>query len=39
MPCQNGAEMPNDRQPSVVIDIVKSSAMNKPERRPDRPIF
>ena len=31
---QHGAEMPNDRQPFVVIDVVKSSAMNKPEKRP-----
>ena len=34
MPRQHGAEMPNDCQPFVVIDVVKSSAMNKPEKRP-----
>ena len=31
MPCLDGAEMPDDRQPYVVINIVKSSAMNNPE--------
>ena len=34
MPCQLGAEMPDDCQLFVLIDVVKSSAMNKPEKRP-----
>ena len=34
MPRQNGAEMFNDRQTSVVIEVVKRSAMNKPQKRP-----
>ena len=34
MPRQNGAEMSNDHQTPVVIEVVKSSAMNKPEKRP-----
>ena len=31
MPHQVGVEMPDDRQPFVIIKVVKSSAMNKPE--------
>ena len=31
---QHGAEMYNDRRTFVVIKVVKSSAMNKPEKRP-----
>ena len=32
MPRQHVAEMPNDHQPFVVIDVVKSSEMNKPRK-------
>ena len=39
MPSQHGADMPNDRQPFVVINVVKSSAMNKPKKRRGWPIF
>ena len=39
MPCQHDMEMPNDCQPSVVIDVVKSSSMNNPEKRLGMPIF
>ena len=39
MPCQHGAEMSDDRQTSVVIKVVKSSAMNKPKRGRDRPVL
>ena len=34
LPRQHGEEMPNDRQPPVVIDVVKSSEMNTPPKRP-----
>ena len=33
LPRQRGAEMPDNRQLFVVINVVKSSAMNKPKRR------
>ena len=33
MPRQHGAEMSDDRQASVVIEVVKTSAINKPEKR------
>ena len=33
MPSQHGAEMPNDHQTFVVINVVKSSASNEPEKR------
>ena len=33
-PCKLGAEMPTDGQTFVVVDVVKSSAMNKPRKRP-----
>ena len=33
MPSQHGAEMPNDGQTFVVIDVVSISAMNKPKKR------
>ena len=32
MPCQKGAEVSNDRRTSVVIKVVKCSAMNKPKK-------
>ena len=34
MPSHHGGEIPNDGQMFVAIDVVKSSAMNKPEKRP-----
>ena len=34
MPRQHGEEMPDARQPFVVINVVKRSAMNKPKKRP-----
>ena len=34
MPSQHGAEMPEDRQQFVEINVVKSSAMKKTEKRP-----
>ena len=39
MPRQHGTEMPDGRQPSAVIHVLKSSAMNKPKRCWDGPIF
>ena len=33
LPRQRGAEMPDNRQLFVAINVVKSSAMNKPKRR------
>ena len=39
MPRQHGAEMSNDRQTSVVIEVVKSSATKNPKRGLDMPIF
>ena len=33
LPRQRGAEMPDNRQLFVVINVVKSSAMNKPKKR------
>ena len=34
MPRQHGAGMSNDRLTFFVIKVVKSSVMNKPEKRP-----
>ena len=39
MPRQHGAEMSNDRQTSVVIEVVKSSATKNSKRGLDMPIF
>ena len=36
---QHGAEMPDDFQPFVVINIEKSSAMNKPKKMLGWPIL
>ena len=34
MPCQHVVGMPYFCQPFVLINVVKSSAMNKPKKRP-----
>ena len=34
MPHQHGAEMSDDRQTFVAIEVVKSLARNKPEKKP-----
>ena len=39
MPCQHGAEMPDDRQLFAAINVVNSSTMNKSEKRPSSFIF